>query len=74
RSVHELAVDPDIWGAITTLLQNCGNIDQISLPLRTGQGNGLCVTCRFSLVHTPTGEDRIFWTLLGMESGRSSCR
>ncbi|MEO5340007.1 MAG: CBS domain-containing protein [Magnetococcus sp. MYC-9] len=73
RSVHDLAVDPEIWGAITILLQNCGTIDRITLPLRTGQGNGLCVACRFSLVHTPTGEDRIFWTLYGMEAGRSSC-
>ncbi|MEO5363350.1 MAG: CBS domain-containing protein [Magnetococcus sp. DMHC-8] len=73
HSVHALAVDPDIWGAISILLQNCGTIDRIGLPLRTGRGDGLCVSCRFSLVHTPAGEDRIFWTLLGMESGRARC-
>ena len=73
RSVHDLAVDADIWGALSILLQNCGTIDQIGLPLRTGSGSGVCVTCRFSLVHTPAGEDRIFWTLHDMESGRPSC-
>ncbi|WP_130472002.1 CBS domain-containing protein [Candidatus Magnetaquicoccus inordinatus] len=73
RSVHDLARDPDIWGAITILLHNCGTMDRISLPLRTGSGSAICSICRFSLVHTPTGEDRIFWTLHGSESGRSKC-
>ncbi len=73
RSVHDLAVDPDIWGAIGILLHNCGTIDRIGLPLRTGAGDGLCVSCRFSLVHTPAGEDRIFWTLYDTESGRAAC-
>ncbi|MBF0184955.1 MAG: CBS domain-containing protein [Magnetococcales bacterium] len=73
RSVHDLARDPEIWGAITILLNNCGTMDRITLPLRTGHGAGVCTICRFSLVHTPTGEDRIFWTLHGSESGRSHC-
>ncbi|MBF0399169.1 MAG: CBS domain-containing protein [Magnetococcales bacterium] len=73
RSVHSLAVDAEVWGAISILLQNCGTIDRIGLPLRTGKGGSLCASCRFSLVHTPTGEDRIFWTLYGMETGRSRC-
>lgn len=73
RSVHELAVDPDIWEALSTLLRSCGTIERINLPLRTGGGNGICVACRFSLVHTPTGEDRVFWTIDAMEGGRDSC-
>ncbi|MBF0096940.1 MAG: CBS domain-containing protein [Magnetococcales bacterium] len=73
RSIHDLARDPEVWGAITILLHNCGTLDRITLPLRTGGGSAVCTVCRFSLVHTPAGEDRIFWTLHGSESGRRSC-
>ena len=71
--VHDLAADPAIWGAISTLLQSSGTIDRIHLPLRSGQGGSICVACRFSLVHTPTGKDRIFWTMGSMENGRERC-
>lgn len=73
RPVGELSQDPAIWDAISTLLANCGRINQINLPLRSGSGAGVCMTCRFSLVHTPTGEDRIFWTMGVLESGRNQC-
>jgi CBS domain-containing protein len=73
RSVQELAVDPSVWSAISTLLLSCGTIDGINIPLKTGSGSSLCAACRFSLIHTPTGADRIFWTIGGMESGRKSC-
>lgn len=73
RSVHALSVDPNIWNAISVLLQSCGTINSISLPLRTGEGGSICVSCRFSLVHTPTGEDRIFLTINEMEDGRKIC-
>ena len=73
RSVHDLAIDPSVWGAISVLLQSCGTIDRINLPLRSGEGNGICASCHFSLVHTPTGKDRIFWTIVGMENGRVNC-
>jgi CBS domain-containing protein len=73
QSVAPLAVDQPVWAAISTLLLSCGTIEGISLPLRTGGGNSLCVSCRFSLIHTPTGDDRIFWTIGAMEAGRQSC-
>ncbi|MBF0358160.1 MAG: CBS domain-containing protein [Magnetococcales bacterium] len=73
RSISSLAVDPTVWQAISTLLLSCGTIDSINLPVLTGAGNSLCVSCRFSLIHTPTGADRIFWTIGTMESGRQSC-
>ncbi len=73
RSVSSLAADPPVWAAISTLLLSCGTIEGINLPLLTGGGNSLCVACRFSLIHTPTGADRIFWTIGTMESGRQSC-
>ncbi|MEO5346461.1 MAG: CBS domain-containing protein [Magnetococcus sp. YQC-9] len=74
RSVNDLAQDPAVWEAIATLLESCGHINQINLPLRTGSGNGVCLSCRFKLVHTPTGEDRIFWAMAAPEGGRDSCR
>ncbi|MBF0339518.1 MAG: CBS domain-containing protein [Magnetococcales bacterium] len=73
RSVAELSQDPAIWDALATLLANCGHINQINLPLRTGSGNGVCLSCRFKLVHTPAGEDRIFWAMAAPETGRDSC-
>ncbi|MBF0182352.1 MAG: CBS domain-containing protein [Magnetococcales bacterium] len=73
RSVAALAQDPNVWEAIVTLLTNCESISQISLPLRTGSGEPVCMVCRFSLVHTPTGEDRVFWTMAPVESGRNTC-
>ncbi|MBF0310999.1 MAG: CBS domain-containing protein [Magnetococcales bacterium] len=73
RSIRPLAVDGGVWSAIATLLDSCGTLNQVTLPLRTGQGHGVCVSCRFSLVHTPTGEDRIFWTLGQMEKGGETC-
>lgn len=73
RSVHDLAIDPSIWEAISILLQSCGTIDRINLPLRSGLGNGMCGSCHFSLVHTPTGKDRIFWTIIGTENDRIKC-
>ncbi|MBF0445589.1 MAG: CBS domain-containing protein [Magnetococcales bacterium] len=73
QSVAPLAVDQPVWDAISTLLLSCGTIEGINLPLRTGEGNSLCVSCRFSLIHTPTGADRIFWTIGTMESGRQNC-
>ncbi|MBF0272866.1 MAG: CBS domain-containing protein [Magnetococcales bacterium] len=73
RSVSELAQDPMVWGAIATLLVNSGHINQINLPLRTGSGSGVCLSCRFKLVHTPAGEDRIFWAMATPENGRDSC-
>ncbi len=73
RSVQELAVDRPVWSAISTLLRSCGTIEGINLPLITGNGGSLCAACRFSLIHTPTGADRIFWTIGGMETGRKSC-
>ncbi|MBF0165604.1 MAG: CBS domain-containing protein [Magnetococcales bacterium] len=74
RSVRELSQDPAIWGAIATLLSSSGHINQINLPLRTGKGDGICLSCRFKLVHTPAGEDRIFWAMAASEGGRDSCR
>ncbi len=73
RTVGDLSQDPTVWEAISTLLANCGVINQINLPLRSGSGNGICMACRFTLVHTPTGEDRIFWTMNASEGGRSQC-
>ena len=73
RPVRDLAVDPAIWGAISVLLRSSGSIDRINLPLRSGHGSTLCASCRFSLVHTPTGEDRVFWTMGRMENGRKEC-
>ncbi len=60
KSITTLAVDQPVWAAISTLLLSCGTIEGINLPLRTGTGNAICVACRFSLIHTPTGADRIF--------------
>lgn len=74
RSIHDLAVDPAIWDAITVLLQSSGSINRITLPLRSGTGGGFCASCRFSLVHTPTGEDRVFWTVGGMEVDQRGCK
>ncbi|MBF0627087.1 MAG: CBS domain-containing protein [Magnetococcales bacterium] len=74
RSVETLAQDPAIWGAISTLLSSSGHITQINLPLRTGSGSTVCLSCRFKLVHTPTGEDRIFWAMAAPETGRDSCQ
>ncbi|MBF0370549.1 MAG: CBS domain-containing protein [Magnetococcales bacterium] len=73
RSVSAFSTDPQLWHAVTVLLQNCGTLEKISLPLRTGDGHPLCVSSRFRLVHTPTGEDRVFWTIGGLESGRKEC-
>ncbi len=73
RSVHDLAVDPSVWGALSTLLVNCATIENINLPLKTGNRQSICVSCDFRLVHTPTGEDRIFWTIGAAEGGRNSC-
>ncbi|MEO5331864.1 MAG: CBS domain-containing protein [Magnetococcus sp. YQC-5] len=73
RPVGKLSQDPTIWDAISTLLTNSGVINQITLPLRSGSGLPVCIACRFSLVHTPTGEDRIFWTMGTPESGQSRC-
>ena len=73
RPIHDLAVDPAVWPAISVLLRNSGTINNVNLPLRSGRGEALCVSCRFSLVHTPTGEDRIFWTLNNMENDRQNC-
>ncbi|MBF0214293.1 MAG: CBS domain-containing protein [Magnetococcales bacterium] len=73
RSVDALAQDPAVWGALATVLTNSGHITQINLPLRTGSGSGVCLSCRFRLVHTPTGEDRIFWAMAAPETGRDSC-
>ncbi|MBF0193787.1 MAG: CBS domain-containing protein [Magnetococcales bacterium] len=74
QPVAPLAVDQPVWAAISTLLMSCGTIDGINLPLRTGNGNSLCVSCRFSLIHTPTGDDRVFWTIGAMEAGRKNCK
>ena len=73
RSVESLAADQPVWAAISTLLASCGTIEGINLPLLTGARNAICVSCRFSLIHTPTGADRIFWTIGSMEPGRTSC-
>lgn len=73
RPVRDLAVDPAIWHAIGVLLQSSGTIDRITLPLRSGHGGTLCASCRFTLVHTPKGEDRIFWTMEEMENNLDSC-
>ncbi|MBF0127592.1 MAG: CBS domain-containing protein, partial [Magnetococcales bacterium] len=73
QPVAGLSQDPAIWEAITTLLANSGLINQITLPLRSGGGDPVCMSCRFSLVHTPTGEDRVFWTMTQAESNRNPC-
>ncbi len=73
RSVAPLAADPAVWQAISTLLFSCGTINGINLPLLTGTQSALCVSCRFSLIPTPTGANRIFWTLGGIEPGRERC-
>ncbi|MBF0614576.1 MAG: CBS domain-containing protein [Magnetococcales bacterium] len=73
RPVTTLSQDPAVWGAIATLLASSGHINQINLPLRTGSGSSVCLSCRFKLVHTPAGEDRIFWAMAAPETGRDSC-
>ena len=73
RPVRDLAVDPAVWNAISTLLHSSGSIDRINLPLRSGEGHTICAACSFSLVHTPTGEDRVFWTMGSMEEGQGEC-
>ncbi|MBF0189235.1 MAG: CBS domain-containing protein, partial [Magnetococcales bacterium] len=57
RSVNALTEDEKLWPAISTVLRNSGSIHQLTLPLKTGTGNPLCIGCRFNLVPTPTGED-----------------
>jgi CBS domain-containing protein len=73
RSVKSLSADHPVWEAISTLLLSCGTIEGINLPLITGEGGTFCAACRFSLIHTPTGADRVFWTIGGIESGRKYC-
>ncbi|MBF0625344.1 MAG: CBS domain-containing protein [Magnetococcales bacterium] len=63
RTVREFAEDPDLWGAIATLLRHCPTLGPLRLTLRTGRGERLCASSTFSLIHTPAGEQRIFWTL-----------
>lgn len=70
--VAEFSDDPALWDAIAVLLTHCGSLGPIRLSLRTGGGK-VCVGCRFSLIHTPTGENRIFWTLCGLDKDGQRC-
>ncbi|MEO5376344.1 MAG: CBS domain-containing protein [Magnetococcus sp. DMHC-6] len=72
QSVHPFNQNTELWAAIILLVKHCGTIERLKMPLQTHQGQ--CVTSRFSLIHTPTGEDRIFWTLGNMETDSSACR
>ncbi|OSM01625.1 putative signal-transduction protein [Magnetofaba australis IT-1] len=63
RSAEDLMEDPDVLDALHVLLRNCGHIDNLNLPVRTGAGNRLCVASSFSLVNTPSGGSRIFWSI-----------
>lgn len=74
RSIRPLAEDPELWEAISVVLRNSGSLGPLQLPLRTTTGRRICLRCRFSLIPTPTGEDRIFCAVLTLESGNPECR
>ncbi|MBF0588217.1 MAG: CBS domain-containing protein [Magnetococcales bacterium] len=74
RPITELSEDPKIWSAIYTLLRHSGSLENISIKIRTGDGNQLCISSRFSLIDTPTGESRIFWTIDNVDGSGASCR
>ncbi|MBF0610136.1 MAG: CBS domain-containing protein [Magnetococcales bacterium] len=74
QSIRSLAEDPELWDAISIVLRNSGTVGPLQLPLRTTSGARLCLRCRFSLIPTPTGEDRIFCTVLPVEGSGLECR
>lgn len=73
KSVGDLFPDPELMGAITVLLRNTGAIGPIDLPVKTGRGATLCAVSHFSLIPTPTGEKRIFWTISASDSEWRAC-
>jgi large subunit ribosomal protein L28 len=62
-SMDGFVTDPALWNALVVLLQHCGQVGPLQLSLRTGDGEWACVGCKFLLVHTPTGDDRVFCTI-----------
>jgi large subunit ribosomal protein L28 len=73
RPIRDLGQDPQVWPAIQVLLRNTGTLTDLQLPVLNGTGQGLTVQCRFSLVHTPSGKDRIFWAIEELDTTSSRC-
>lgn len=67
RSVEELAAEPELWRAVVTLLRNCTSLGPVRLVLASGRGRQVNVDSSFTLINTPTGDDRVFWTIKGVE-------
>ncbi|ABK45826.1 putative signal-transduction protein with CBS domains [Magnetococcus marinus MC-1] len=64
-TADHLVKDPEIWTALYTLLTHCEEIRKINIPAVTTQGRQMSMLSRIRLVKTPSGEERIFWALLG---------
>jgi hypothetical protein len=62
QSIAILSPGTDLWDAIVVLLHYCGRLGPLQLSLRTGTEEHSCMLCQFLLVHTPTGDDRVFCT------------
>ena len=73
KSIIPLFPDPDLWSALAVVLANTRTVGPINLTMKTGKGSNICVSSRLSLIHTPTGEDRIFWRISNRDSDLQVC-
>ncbi|MBF0158611.1 MAG: CBS domain-containing protein, partial [Magnetococcales bacterium] len=68
QPVTLFASDAALWPAIVVLLQHCHTLGPLQLSIRAGNDRWLCVSCKFQLIDTPTGESRVFWTIQQLDS------